>query len=308
MQRGATIQVSSPAPAALLPTLAILGAVLLWGGSFSAMRVAVQALSPRAVMWVRMAVALAVLLPVLPRLWPGKRSMLRDWKPLMLMVAFQPCLYFWLESNALTLTTSSQAGVIASSVPLLVAVGARWFLGERTGAGALIGLVVSMAGVAWLTFSGDDRGQASNALLGNAMELGAMASAAAYMLLVKRLCGRYGPWTLTAMQVAAGALFFLPGGMTLWRAGATPWTPSLAMILAFLGAFVTLGAFGLYNWGMSRIPAGRASAFINLVPVVAVILGWALLGEALTPTQLCAAAVVFVGVWLSQRNGRASRD
>lgn len=300
MQHSSTIP--AQAPAALLPTLAILGAVLLWGGSFSAMRTAVQVLPPQSVMWIRMAVALTVLLPVLPRLAPG-RSALRDWKPLLLMVAFQPCLYFWLESNALTLTTSSQAGVIAASVPLMVAVGARLFLGERTGAGALAGLVVSMAGVAWLTTGGDD-GQASNALLGNAMELGAMASAAAYMLLVKRLCGRYGPWTLTAMQVAAGALFFLPGAVPLWRAGAAPWTPGLALAMAFLGAGVTLGAFGLYNWGMSRMPAGRASAFINLVPVTAVLLGWGLLGESLTPSQTAAAGVVFFGVWLSQRKGR----
>ncbi len=303
MQRTDTLSASSPVPSALLPTLAILGAVLLWGGSFSAMRVAVQVLSPWSVMWVRMAVALAVLLPLLPRLWPG-RAALRDWKPLALMVAFQPCLYFWLESNALTYTTSSQAGVIAASVPLMVAVGARFFLGERTGAGALTGLAVSMAGVAWLTFSGADDGQASNAILGNCMELGAMASAAAYMLLVKRLCGRYGPWTLTAMQVGAGALFFLPGGVTLWRVGAAIWTPTLALVMAFLGACVTLGAFGLYNWGMSRIPASRASAFINLVPVTAVLLGWVVLGETLTPAQLCAAAVVFVGVWMSQRRPR----
>ena len=300
MQRTSpSLALAPPSASTLVPTLAILGAVLLWGGSFSSMRVAVQVLPPQSVMWVRMAVALAVLLPVLPRLWPG-RAARADWKPLALMVAFQPCLYFWLESNALTYTTSSQAGVIAASVPLMVAVGARFFLGERTGPGALAGLVVSMAGVAWLT-TGDGGGQASDPLLGNVMELGAMASAAAYMLLVKRLCGRYGPWTLTALQVAAGALFFLPGGAGLWRAGATVWTPELILLLVFLGAGVTLGAFGLYNWGMSRMAAGRASAFINLVPVIAVLLGWGLLDESLTPSQMAAAGVVFLGVWMSQR-------
>ncbi|MBW2648057.1 MAG: DMT family transporter, partial [Deltaproteobacteria bacterium] len=75
----------------------------------------------------------------------------------------------------------------------------------------------------------------------------------------------------------------------------------LIMILVFLGGLVTVAAFGLYNWGISRIPASKASVFINLIPVVAVALGWALLGEGLTPLQCVAASAIGAGVWLSQR-------
>ena len=71
--------------------------------------------------------------------------------------------------------------------------------------------------------------------------------------------------------------------------------------MLFLGSFVTLGAFGLYNWGMSRIPASRAATFINLVPVTAVVLGWVMLNETLTLYQIMASAVVVGGVYLSQK-------
>ena len=71
--------------------------------------------------------------------------------------------------------------------------------------------------------------------------------------------------------------------------------------LLFLGVSVTLGAFGLYNWAMSRMPASRASAFINLVPVLAVLLGWLVLNEGLNQLQLLAAMVIVGGVILSQR-------
>jgi drug/metabolite transporter (DMT)-like permease len=70
--------------------------------------------------------------------------------------------------------------------------------------------------------------------------------------------------------------------------------------LAFLGGGVTLGAFGLYNWALSRIPASRDAAFINLVSVVAVAAGWLLMGEPLTPLQCLAALAVAGGVGLSQ--------
>ena len=284
----------------LWPVLAILAAVLLWGGSFSAMRVVVRTLNPWTVMWGRMMVALVILLPLTIKLLP-KNYRRGDWKVLLPTVVFQPCLYFFLESNALRFTTSSQAGVISASVPLMVGVGAWLFLGESVTGRTIIGLVLSLAGVFGLTMLEGSGGPAENPWLGNTMELAAMAAAAANMILIKQLCLRYSPWTLTAMQVVAGAIFFSPGLLFIpgWNSGV--WNLGLILTMVFLGALVTLGAFGFYNWGMSRIPAGRASVFINLVPVTAVFFGWILLEESLSLWQCLAAGVVVAGVWLSQR-------
>jgi len=239
-------------------------------------------------------------LPLIGRLRPRGVYRRGDWRLLAPMVLFQPCLYFFFESYALTFTTSSQAGVIASSVPLWVAVGAALFLAETISRRTLVGIFVSVAGVAGLTLLQPGDENAADPVLGNLLEVLAMASAAANMLIVKRLSARYNPWALTAMQMAVGVVFFLPGLPLLVRSGAAVWTPALVLAMVFLGAFVTLGAFGLYNWGMSRIPASRAAVFINLVPVFAVIFGWTLLGEGLNGPQLAAAAAVLGGVWYSQ--------
>lgn len=107
----------------LLPVVAVVAATLFWGASFSAMRVTVPVLGPWAVMWLRMATALLLLVPFAGKLWSAAYRK-GDWKFLLPMALFQPCLYFSLESNALRFTTSSQAGVIAASVPLMVALGA----------------------------------------------------------------------------------------------------------------------------------------------------------------------------------------
>lgn len=282
-----------------LPILAVVGAVFLWGGSFSAMRVCVQALSPWPVMWARMAVAFACVIPFARR-WRPRDFRKGDWKALLAMAAFMPCLYFWLESNALVHTTSSAAGIISALVPLMVALGAWVFLSEALTGRLVCGLLLSISGVAALTLFAEASGAGSDPLLGNILELGAMASAAGYMLLVKRLSDRYNPWTLTALQVSVGLVFFSPGIPGLLSAPAGIFSAKIILSLVFLGGGVTLLAFGLYNWGQSRIPASRASAFINLVPVVAVILGWTLLDESLNGRQLAAAAAAVAGVWLSQ--------
>ncbi len=288
----------------LLPVAALFAAVMLWGASFAAMRITLTVLDPWAVMWCRMITALALLVPLAGRLIP--RNYCRgDWKLLVPMVLLQPCFYFFLESNALQLTTSSQAGVISASVPLLVSLGAVLFLGESITWQSVSGLGMAMAGVISLTLLAEPFNSASNPLLGNTMEMAAMACAAGNMLIIKRLSSRYNPWSLTAMQVLAGSIFFIPGLFHLINTPLDIWTLRVVMAILFLGVFVTLGAFGLYNWGISRVSAGRASSFINLVPVFAVFTGWSLLGESLTPTQCLAAATVIIGVMVSQRSFRA---
>ncbi|MDA3958219.1 DMT family transporter [Oceanispirochaeta sp.] len=284
--------------------MALTVAVILWGGSFSAMRTVLQELDPMSVMWLRMVFASVTILPFISRLRPPE-GWKKDYKILIPMVLFQPCLYFLLESNALRLTSSSQAGVISSFVPLFVSLGAWLFLSEKLHLKGIAGLFLSISGVVVLTLLNGDVEGGSRMMLGNTMEVGAMICAAANMLIIKKLSSRYNTWTMTMMQCFAGVLFFLPGLFKLMEQG---WVISgqTLLLLLYLGAPVSLGAFGLYNLGMSRMTASGASVFINLVPVVAVITGWVVLHETLSVLQIFASAAVLTGVLISQ-DKRSSR-
>ncbi|WP_186441284.1 DMT family transporter [Desulfamplus magnetovallimortis] len=299
LQSSATLPMNLIETSGFLPVAALLAAVVLWGASFAFMRTALQTLNPWAVMWLRMIIGLFCIIPVIPGMFAGAYKK-GDWKILLPTVMFQPCIYFFLESRALLFTTSSQAGIISSFVPLMVTVGAWIFLSEKLKWQNSAGICISITGVVGLTLFADSRATAVNPLLGNMLEVGAMAAAAANIILVKQLSGRYNPWHLTAMQLLAGTIFFLPGLKQILCLPSDTWTVQLILILIFLGAFVSLGAFGLYNWGMSKITASKASSFINLVPVTAVIIGWSMLGESLNGIQCIAAALVIAGVLLSQ--------
>ncbi len=76
----------------------------------------------------------------------------------------------------------------------------------------------------------------------------------------------------------------------------------LILLLLFLGPCVSLGAFGLYNYGIRIISVSRASICINLIPVIAITLGWIFLGETLNLKQGIAAGIVIFGVVLSNHN------
>nr|WP_320190893.1 DMT family transporter [uncultured Desulfobacter sp.] len=285
---------------ALIPYAALGAAAFFWGASFPAARFAVTLLDPKAVMFCRMAVACLIMAPFARQLKPAVWSV-KDLKLVIPMVLLQPCLYFLLESKALTLTTSSQAGVISAAVPLLVALGAWLVLSEKITMKVVFGLVVSMAGVVVLTVQASPVRVGDNPLVGNCLEFGAMACAAGNLLLVKGLSTRYNTWTLTGLQFIAGLIFFSPGIVHLVGAPENFFRLDLIGVLILLGAFASVGAFGLYNWAMARIPASRAAVFINLVPVIAVVLGWTLLGESLSLGQAGGAFLVGFGVLVSQK-------
>ncbi len=284
----------------ILPTLSIIGAVFLWGSSFVAMRIVLKDLHPFAVMFCRLFSALIFIIPISIKLFP-KSYQKNDWKILALMVLFQPCLYFLFESNALTFTTSSQAGVISACLPLMVAVAAWFFLSESINSKTIIGLILSICGVILLTIFQSKQVDAPHPVLGNILEVGAMFSACANLILIKKLSSNYGAWSLTGMQIIAGTIFFLPGIKYIINTDPSIWTMQLIFLLLYLGICVSFLAFGLYNWGISKIKVSRASIFINLIPVTAVMLGWLILGETLNSKQMIATIIVISGVFLSNQ-------
>jgi drug/metabolite transporter (DMT)-like permease len=183
---------------------------------------------------------------------------------------------------------------------VLTAFGAWIVLKEPISGRTLAGIAMAVAGIAVITFGGSAGSGASRPLLGNVLEFAAMICAAGNLVAVRALSKRYNTWLLTAMQIYAGALFFLPGLIPVIRSSirfsALPWLP-----IFYLGVASSIVAFGLYNWGMGRVPAARASSFINLVPVVAAFGAWLFLGETLSPIQMIGGAVVILGVLLSQQ-------
>ena len=279
-------------------TMALLIAMALWGSSFIALKMAFANLPPLWVIFGRMALGSLVFLAAWR--WRGPMNYRRgDWKYLAGLAICEPCLYFVFEALALQNTSASQAGMITALLPLMVAMGAFLFLGERITRMSLAGFLLAVVGVIWLSLGGQVNEHAPAPLLGNFYEFLAMVCAMGYILAVKYLSERYSPFLLTAMQSFVGAAFFLP--VALWSAPMPQAVSGQALAaVVYLGVIVTVGAYGLYNFGVSRLPASQASAFINLIPLFTLVFAAVLLGERLTGQQMAGAVVVFIGVALSQ--------
>ena len=302
-----------PTASKLLPHVALLTAMAFWGSTFVVLRIALSTLSPLQTMAGRMLVACVVFLPLCPRLWPELKAH-GHWGALVLMALCEPCLFFLFETHALRLTTASQAGMITSLLPLLVAATAFATLRERAGLSMWLGFLLAVCGVTWLTLAAVPDDKATNPLLGNIFEAIAMCCAAGYTVLARHLSTQYSALCITAVQSFVGMLFFcllaltVPEPKTYVSLGRTfpDWAPWACLL--YLGGIVTFAGYGLYNFGVKRLSAGRAAAYTNLIPVFALLFGLALLDEKLLQTQYGGAILIVLGVLLSQWKFRSADE
>lgn len=291
----------APAIRKSIPAASLVTAMFLWGGSFIALKIAFKVYDPMVVIFGRMLVATLCFALFWGRL---KKEKVRkaDIKPILLMGFFEPCLYFTFEARAIVYTTASQAGMITAMLPLMVALAAVLILGERLRFKTLAGFTLALSGAVLLSVTGTTGDpSAPNPPLGNFFEFLAMVSATGYTISVKKLTERHSAFFLTAVQALIGTVFF---GLFLFLPGTKlPGHMNSDAILAilYLGAIVTMVAYFLYNYGVSQMPASRASAFVNLIPVFTLFLGWMILGERFTPFQFMASGLIFTGVILSQK-------
>lgn len=116
-------------------------------------------------------------------------------------------------------------------------------------------------------------------MLGNALEVCAMLTATGYVISAKRLSATYPPLFITAVQSLAGFVFFLPvlalPGVTLPES--LPLTPTL--LLSISGCASRWAHMVCTTCGVSRLPAGQAASYINLIPVLTLIVDRVVLGD-----------------------------
>jgi probable blue pigment (indigoidine) exporter len=186
------------------------------------------------------------------------------------------------------------AATVGAIQPLLVALLAWPLLDERADRVRVGAAIVGAAGVALLVL----RAGAHLDTVGLLAALGATLSMTFGTLLTKRW-GRPGSLlAFTSWQLLAGAAVLLPAAALIEGAPPTI-TTNNALGFTYLTLVGTAGAYVLWFWGLSRMPAAAAAMLPLLSPVVALVVGVAFDGEVMTAAQLAGGALVLVAVLTS---------
>ncbi|MCD1635519.1 DMT family transporter [Martelella mediterranea] len=237
-----------------------------------------------------------LILLLLVRQWPKP-----EWLPKLFILGFLNFTLFWgLLFVAAYRLPGGVAATLGATQPLIVLFLARGLIGAPIRPLAVVAALGGFVGVALLLLSS----MVTLDSLGIAAAFGGALSMALGTVLTRRWQFPVAPLTLTAWQLTTGGLLLLPLALAMEPGFPMPNAKAVAGLvwLGLIGAALT---YFFWFRGIARIGPGPAALLGFLSPLSAVLLGWIILGQALSPLQVAGAVLVLASLWIGRSTSRA---
>ncbi len=281
----------------------MLGATFCWASNIVAGKEALRGFGALALAQLRVTGA-ALVLGIFFLAWPRRprlRFKARQWLFLIWTALFGITLNQLLFIDGLSRSSVAHTGLIVALGPVMVLVLSSFLRLEALTVLKLVGMVISFAGVGFLTMG--KSGQGSGATLrGDLILLAGSAVFAYYTVLVKEISGQYDALTFNMLIFGLGTILMVP--FTTQAILNVGWTglPAIAWWgLAYMVLFGSVTAYLIFAFALTELTAARVAAFSYLQPAIATALGIWLLGENLTRGVVGGGALILLGVYLTER-------
>jgi drug/metabolite transporter (DMT)-like permease len=275
-----------------------------WTGNFVAGKIALRTFPPLLLNGLRVSIAGILMIGVFG--WVGRRRparsySLRDVGQLVVLGVFGVALNQFLFVLGLSRTSVAHASIFANTTPILILVMATLLGLERLTGSRLAGLTMALSGVVLLRLF-DTSPHAEATFAGDFLTFcGAMAFSM-FTVLGKTQTRRYGTITVNMVAYVGGALLILP--VTIWQAAGFDFrgvTVSGWAAVLYMALVPSVICYLIYYYALARMEASRLAAYSYLQPVLAILFGILILHEHVTAVLLVSAAIIFGGVYLTQR-------
>lgn len=293
---------ASPEPASSVgPLIAVAATLVLWASAFVAIRHLVEPFDPGALSLGRLVVGTLCLGAVAAMTRSWVRPTRADWVRLVVI----GLLWFGFYNVALNagerLVDAGTAALLIQVSPVLVAVMAALFLGERFTRWLAAGLALAFSGVALISLGAE--GDAAFDPVGVLLVLAAALAYAVSAILQKPLMARLPAVQVTWLSCTIGTLACLPWAGTLWREVGAASTSEVAWVV-YLGIFPTAIAFTTFAYALTHMSASSLSVTTYLVPPITIIMSLLFLGETPATLAYVGGLVALVGVAVARRAPR----
>ena len=229
-------------------------------------------------------------------LWRERRSTLQHgWRYLALGTLGMLICGAWVYQGALT-TSAMNIALIYSASPVLIALGAVLWLGERFSWRQGLGVLIAMAGVFHVVVKGQwlSLGQVQW-VAGDGWIVMAMVSWAGFALLQKKWPSPLGSTARLAAICMGGVVVLLPFSIwEYWQADRPAWSTQATVL-------VGIGAYWAYGFSQKVLGASRVAASLYLGPLYGGLSAWLVLGEAMGWHHAMGAALILPGIYMASR-------
>jgi drug/metabolite transporter (DMT)-like permease len=286
-------------------------AVLVWGASFVATKVALRDVSPVTVVWLRFAMGVAILglAVALRRQFALPRR--EDLAYFALLGFIGITFHQWLQSTGLLTAQASTTAWIVATTPVFMALLGWLLLKERLGWVKAGGIALAALGVLLVVSKGD----------WSAMSSGQFGTAGDFLILIS--APNWAVFSVISRRglqshPAARMMFYVMGFGWLFTSVLLFTGPGLSEIgqlqlgswlgLGFLGIFCSGLAYIFWYDGLQAVPAAQMGAFLYLEPLVAVVVAAIVLNEPLLLASVIGGGIILAGVWIVNRPDTKERS
>jgi drug/metabolite transporter (DMT)-like permease len=287
-----------------LPSLSALFAVVIWGGTFVATKVALTEVSPATIVWIRFGIGVIILgITVFARkqfALPSKN----DLAYLALLGFIGVTFHQWLQATGLQTARATTTAWIVATIPVFTALLGWLVLKEKMNWARVSGIVIAALGVLLIVSEGNVSALVTGGTgtIGDLLILISAVNWAVYTILSRRELARHPAARMMFYVMLFGWLFaciwifgFGPGLREIQALDTKGWTAIL-----ILGVFGSGFAYIAWYDALQAIPASQLGVFINIEPLVTMLLA-PMIGESFSPISLAGGAVIIFGVWLVNR-------
>ncbi len=276
----------------------------LWSVNYIVARSAPGVIEPHMLALGRWALA-GVILALIARseLWRERRSTLADGGRYLVLGALGMLICgAWVYQGAQT-TTAMNIALIYAASPVLIALGAVLWLGERFSWRQGVGVVIAMAGVFHVVVKGQwlALGQVQW-VAGDGWIVMAMVAWAAFALLQKKWLTPLGSTARLAAICMGGMLVLLPFSIWEYLQPERPaWTMQATLLVVAAGLLPGIGAYWAYGFCQKVLGASRVAASLYLSPLYGGLAAWLVLGESMGWHHVMGAALILPGIYMASK-------
>lgn len=277
-----------------LPAVLIgIGFALMWSSAFSVVKIALDDAPPFLILMLRFFVSGLVAILIAWALGQRLPSQRGQWSAIVLLGLCQNSLYLGLNFKAMTLVPAGLAAILASSVPLIVALFCRLFLKERLGWVGYASLAFGFAGVLMVMGGRVASGESGFGIV--LCLIGAVAMASATLIVRSTDLGS-GLLMIVGLQMLVGSISLAPVVILLEDLASVRLSVSLAFAFAYITIVPGIAATLVWFYLVRRIGATHAAAFHFLNPAFGVIIANLLLGELISIRDVVGVLVIMASI------------
>jgi drug/metabolite transporter (DMT)-like permease len=289
----------------LIPYLEAVFAVVVWGGTFIATKIALQEVSPATIVWLRFGMGVVILGMTVA--WRRQFAIpeKNEWLYFALLGFLGVTFHQWLQANGFKTAQATTTAWIVASTPVFIAILGWLALKEKLSWARVGGIAIAALGVVLVVSKGDLAAlfTGKEGSIGDLLVFISAPNWAVYTILSRRELARHPAARMMFYVMTLGWLF-----ATVWIFGFGPGLSEIGQLTSKgWSAILVLGVFGsglayiAYYDALQALPASQLGAFLNIEPLVTVLLAAAMIGETITIIPLVGGAVIIFGVWLVNR-------